>query len=125
MTQGAAQTLQVLGAWAHLFISWKGTLIITTMLLTPLLFFFFKFYLYFTFAVTLGFLQGNKSVAQCNKRKLFFLSLLPEHSETFYEHLFLSAMVAKKKKKSKGGRKETAEIPHANARASLVPRTNR
>lgn len=35
------------------------------------------------FAVTLGFLQGNKSVAQCNKRKLFFLSLLPEHSGTY------------------------------------------
>lgn len=29
---------------------------------------------FFIFAVTLGFLQGNKSVAQCNKRKLFFLS---------------------------------------------------
>lgn len=82
------------------FISWKGTLTITTMLLTPLLslFFFLSFFknLYFTFAVTLGFLQGNKSVSQCNKTKLFFLSLLPEHSETFYEHLFLSATVAKK-----------------------------
>lgn len=64
------------------------------MLLTPLLF----FNLCFTFAVTLGFLQGNKSVAQCNKRKLFFLSLLPEHSKTFYEHLFLSATVAKKQR---------------------------
>lgn len=62
------------------------------------LFFFLSFFknLYFTFAVTLGFLQGNKSVSQCNKTKLFFLSLLPEHSETFYEHLFLSATVAKK-----------------------------
>lgn len=67
---------KVPGGWGYLFISWKGTLIITTVLLTPLFFFVI-------FAVTLGFLQGNKSVAQCNKRKLFFLSLLPEHSGTY------------------------------------------
>lgn len=41
MTRGAMQTdAKVPGGWGYLFISWKGTLIITTMLLTPLFFFF-------------------------------------------------------------------------------------
>lgn len=94
MTEGAMQIYaKVPGGWAYLFISWKGTLIITTMLLTPPPLFFF----FLIFAVTLSFLQGNKSVARCNKKKLFFLSSLPERGGTFYDHLFLATTVTKNK----------------------------
>jgi len=98
MTQGAVQTyVKVPGGWAYLFISWKGTLIITTLLLTPPF--------CFIFAVTLRFLQGNKSVAQCNKGKLFFLSLLPAHGETSYDHLFPATTVTKNEGRKKSDSK--------------------
>lgn len=81
----------------------------------------FCFVLFLIFAVTLGFLQGNKSVAQCNEKELFLLSSLPEQGETFYDHLFLATTVTKKTKR---GRKGTVKIPHASVGSWLDGRTS-
>lgn len=66
-TQGAVvRPHRVLEVWACLLNAWEGTSVITPMLPTPT-----DLILFFTFAVTFKHLQGNKNVAQCDKRKWF------------------------------------------------------
>lgn len=114
MTQGAVQTYTKMpGGWAYLFISWKGTLIITTMLLIPLVFFFLL-----SLQSHLGFFREiNLWLSVTGENYLFSVCCLKT-----VEHFMITCF--QQQQKTKGESKEAVKIPHTSVRSWLDGRAS-